>query len=379
MRRNYISFFFTYFVVNVVTVFINVYLPVYYFQILNINRENLAFVQIFSYSAFLVKPIISIYFDTNESQKRILAIASAYGIIISFGLMIFILPLLILFGILLAMNFAFLSLLDVSVDKFLVKSPKKDNIVDKNIIFTQVGAVCGTIFTNIAFLLFVSDIYKLIYWNNFTIFLLIGIIPIGGIIWLLREKEKDSPVESEPTKWGDIDKKSIVLMSLFIFLVYGDKLYEYPLEPWILEKFGEHLFAVFVQLLILMVFINLIGLILAGVISKKFNRKKILIISSLSYGLISLIVPFVSVLWFFLLFGILQIIASFIIINMMRIMINLANKKVTYFQVMAAFVFLAQVIFVPLGTYLSAFIVTESIIILSGILIIGSVIPLLFL
>lgn len=168
-------------------------------------------------------------------------------------------------------------------------------------------------------------------------------------------------------------------MCLFIFLVYGDKLYEFPLEPWILEKFGEELFSFFVRLLIFIIFINLIGIIIAGFISNKFNRKKLLIYSSLSYGLISLLLPFVNAFWFFLLFTILQIIASFIILNMIRVMIQFAAKKVTYFQIMASFFIIARIIFIPLGTYLSTLIPTELIIIISGILITMSIIPLFFL
>ena len=377
LEKNYFSYFFTYFTVNIVTMFINTYLPVYYFQVLDIDRVYLAFVQIFSYSAFLIKPLISIYFDTHESKKKSLAIVSAYGIIISFAIIIFILPVLFLFGIMLTINFAFLSLLDVSVDKFLVKSPDTGKIIDKNIVFTQIGAIIGTIFINVAFLVTIVDLYQIDYWNDFFLVLLIGVMPIGLIIWTLKEKNATEKIESPDL--GDVNKKRILMMCLFIFLVYGDKLYEFPLEPWILEKFGEELFSFFVRLLIFIIFINLIGIIIAGFISNKFNRKKLLIYSSLSYGLISLLLPFVNVFWFFLLFTILQIIASFIILNMIRIMIQFAAKKVTYFQIMASFFIIARIIFIPLGTYLSTLIPTELIIIISGILITMSIIPLFFL
>jgi len=72
-----------------------------------------------------------------------------------------------------------------------------------------------------------------------------------------------------------------------------------------------------------------------------------------------IIVPFTDIITFFILLGIIQILAGFIVINIIVLMIEYSQKKVVYFQIMATFVFVAYVIFIPLGTYLSAFIATE--------------------
>jgi len=59
-------------------------------------------------------------------------------------------------------------------------------------------------------------------------------------------------------------------------------------------------------------------------------------------------------------------------------MINLSEKQVLIFQVMASFTILAKVIFIPLGTALSANIATEIIIMIAGILITISAVPVYF-
>ena len=60
-------------------------------------------------------------------------------------------------------------------------------------------------------------------------------------------------------------------------------------------------------------------------------------------------------------------------------MIKYSQNKVVYYQIMGTFAILSVVIFVPLGTYLSALIVTELLIVFAGVLKIVSIIPIFLL
>jgi len=378
LRRNYLVYFYGYFATQVIFVFINVFLPVYFFNILKVNRTELAFVQILSYSVLLLKPFISIYFDKPHALKKSSIIISSVGIVISFLLFIINLNFLIIFGIFLSINFICLSVMDVVIDKLIVINSPDEKAKDRNALCVQLGAMTGAIVPVIISYLIFTDIYSRSIWNQFFLIGISLVIPLIFISFLLKD---DSEVKQEPEMVSnkDIDKKSIILMSIFLFLAYSDNLFQYPFEPWVLERYGAENFSLFLLYLVILIFLNALGVIMAGLISNKYDRKKIIIISSLSSGILLIIIPFTDFITFFILLGILQVIGGFILINIIALMIDKSQKKVMQYQIMAAFVILAKIIFVGLGTYLSARIPTEYIVVISGILIILSVIPILFL
>ncbi len=129
----------------------------------------------------------------------------------------------------------------------------------------------------------------------------------------------------------------------------------------------------------IIIILNAVGVILAGLFPNKFERTKVLFIASLIYGILLIIAPFTNMVLFFTLFGIMNICSGFIIVNIMGLMNEYSQKKVVYYQSMWFFGLLAIVIFVPVGTYLSAFIATETIIVIGGIFRLISLIPILFL
>ena len=377
-KRNYIVYFYAYFAAQVIFIYVNVYLPVYFFRVLDVNRTELAFVQIFAYSALLIKPVLSIYFDKVKSTRKMLIIISSFGVVVSYLFFIFNLNLLLVFGIFLGLNFVCISVIDVAIDKTIVESSPDEKTKDRNASLTQLGAIIGAIFPNlIAFLIF-TDIYSISIWNQFFLIGTLAIFPlviVGFILKVTTPELKETKEQSEEK----IDSKSIILISIILFLFYAERIYEYPLEPWILEKFGEGNLSLFLLFLLIIVIINALGVILAGLISNKFNRKNILTISSLIYGILLIIAPFTDMITFFILFGIMQIFAGFMVINLISLMIERSQNKVIYYQIMATFVFLATVIFIPLGTYLSGYIATELIIVIAGILKILCIIPIYFL
>mgnify|MGYP006278341541 FL=1 len=377
-KHLFIVYFYAYFVSNLITIFISVYLPVYFFNILNVDKLELAIVQVFAYSVLLLKPFIAFYFDKNHSKIKLITILSSYGIIFSFAFLLFFLSSLFLFGIFLGLGFIFSCLMDVSIDKFLLENPKQQKRLDKKVMVVQAGSIIGTIFINSVFLAVVRDIFIFSSWSLFFIILVLSTLPLGVVIFQLKNS-KISFKSSSSENITKIDNKRIFLMCIFVFLAYADKLYEYPFEPWILEKFGETNFILFIQLLIILVFINLIGIIIAGFISSKFNKKKLLFVSSLTCGLLLLLIPFVDLIFIFIYFSIIQILASFILVNMVSLIIKYSQNKVLYFQIMVGFAILARILFVPLGTYLSGIIPTPVIILISALLIMSSCIPIVFL
>ena len=375
-NRNYIVYFYVYIAIQIIFIYINVFLPVYFFRILNINRIELALVQFLSYLALFSKPIIAIYIDkkilTNKLKKIIKV--SSIGLVFSFGLFIFNLNTLVIFGIFFGTNMVCISFLDVAIDKIIINSSPDDKTKDKIALFTQMGNILGAILPNIIFFILFADLYSIPTWNQFFligIFCIVPVISIGFVVKTILDGKTKEEIFSEE----DLDIKSIILMCIILFLFYGERIYEYPLEPWILNKYGEEYFSLFILLLILLIIINALGLFLGGSISSRLDRKKLLFLSSMVYGILLIIVPFTNIIAFFILFAIMQIFSGIIVINLITLMIKYSQNRVIYFQIMTTFVILALVIFIPLGTFLSTIISTELLIVLAGVLKLLSLIP----
>ncbi len=381
-KRNVLVYFYTYFVAQLIFVYVNVYLPIYFFNVLDVDRSLLAFIQIFAYSALLIKPVIAIFFDKANSPIKILIFLSSIGISISFICFIFYLNYIIVFGVFLSINFACVSIMDVAIDKIIVDISPDEKAKDRNALFTRLGAFMGALFPNIISIIIFTNIYSISIWNQFFLIGVLATIPLIFMSLLLNEKLnsiKNSENLNEEISISQAKKKNILLLSIFSFLKYSERLYEYPLEPWILNKYGEQYFSLFVLLFIVLIIINTIGLIIAGLVSNRFDRIKILMISSILYGTLMIIAPFTDLITFFIILGFMQLFDGFILINLIALMIDISKKKVLYYQIIATFMIIAAVILVPLGTYLSSFIATELLIVIAGVLTIISIIPLIFL
>ena len=239
------------------------------------------------------------------------------------------------------------------------------------------GGMSGAIFpTLISFLIF-SDMYSIPTWHLFFLILSFAIIPMIFMSYLLKGSFGSDKKEVD-TIDNDIDKKSIVLLCICAFFAYGEKIYNYPLEPWIVERWGEQYFSLLLLLLMIMIILNALGIVIASIISNKYNRKKILALSLFLYGLLMIIASFTDKITFFIIFGIMQIFSGFIIVNLFSLMVKMSHKKVWLFQLLASFILIARVLLVPLGTYLSAFMPTELIIVIAGTLVLLAIIPTIF-
>ncbi len=377
-KRNYLAYFYTYFIIQVIFIYVNVYLPVYFFNVLKVNRIELAFVQIFAYLALFIRPFIAIYFDKKTQIIKPLIIVCSIGTLFSFILFIFSLNLLVIFGIFLGINFTCASVIRVAIDKMIVDFSPDEKSKDRNALYMQLGGISGALFPNIIFIIIFTDLHSLPTWNQFFLIGIFSVFPVIFISFLLKFKTEPFKNVNELNE-KEIKKKSIILLGIILFLFYSERIYEYPVEPWILNKFGEQYFSILAIFVAIIIVLNALGVILAGIFSNKFDRIKILIISSLAYGILLIIAPFTDMITFFILFGIMQLFSGFIVVNLISLMIKYSQNKVVYYQIMATFAILSVVIFVPLGTYLSALIATELLIVFAGVLKIVSIIPIFLL
>ena len=382
-KKNRFVFFFVYLAAQILYIYINAYLPIYFANASTVDVTKLALILFTSYSFMFIKPIYAVYMDYREKSgqginRKLLVIIGAFGLLVSFIIFIFSLELLVIFSIFLGINFGFVSIVDVTIDKFIVEQRKNEKIKDKNALFMQLGAVIGAILPNIFYFALMSDKTSPGQWNLFFIVGIIAVFPLLPIVFLLKNDiTSEEEISSKNDNDNQISVKAIALMCVFLFFAYSENLYNWLLEPWALDRLGSasDLFSIF---MIIFILFNAIGLIIASKISHKYDRKMVLILSTVFYGLILAIASFMNIYIFFILVSMTQIISGFFLINMITIMIDLSEKKVVVFQVIASFAILAKVMFIPLGTALSAGIATEVLIMIAGILTAFSVIPLYF-
>ena len=81
---NYIAYILAYFGMTITRVYLIVYLPAYFLAILDVNRVELAFVQIFSYSFLFSIPFLSLVFDFYVEKKKGILALSSVGLFVSF-------------------------------------------------------------------------------------------------------------------------------------------------------------------------------------------------------------------------------------------------------------------------------------------------------
>ncbi|MFX0010731.1 MAG: hypothetical protein ACFE9R_10480, partial [Candidatus Hermodarchaeota archaeon] len=115
---------------------------------------------------------------------------------------------------------------------------------------------------------------------------------------------------------------------------------------------------------------------------KLSNKKRIITLMVGLYIVSTLMMAFSNFLFLMIIQGFIQVIAGVMMLNYMSLMMAISNKgkyKTFKFQCLKISYALSCVIFLPLGTYLSAFIKMEILIITVGFLAIISLIPLAFL
>lgn len=357
--------------VQIILITVHVYIPVFLFNTLNVDRESLALSQILSYSAFLLQPLISLYFDKKREKTNLIIFLSVLCSAISYALFVVSLNSILLLGIFLGITFALVSILDVAIDKVLVVNSTDERVKSRNIQYKQLGGMIGAVIPNILFLVFMGDVYEVSDWNLFFFSGFSLLVPfIIIIVFFKLNKDVDSK-ETEETEHFKIPRSQFFIMCLAVFLLYSDSLYEYPLEPWIVEKFGQISLQYYSLALIIFILIDLISVIAASSYIKRKGeqiRKKSFTIAIAITGILHFFIPFSGFWGFIGIVIIFQILFGFLIVNLLSYMTDVSKKQVLYYELMTAFIFIGKVVFIPLGTYLSGIANTEILFVIVGIL-----------
>ncbi len=122
---NFVSFIFIYLVYSSIFVFLNNYLPILFFDVLDINRFILGLIQFLAYSILLLRPIFALITDKygiKGYQRKYYIIFSGYFLSLIYIFLGFSLGNLLIFGVFLLLIFISSTMLDVSTKSLIIET-----------------------------------------------------------------------------------------------------------------------------------------------------------------------------------------------------------------------------------------------------------------
>ncbi len=415
-KSNYFGFFFLYFAISVIRIYLVVYLPVFLLNILFIDRSQLAFIQVFVYLVMFSGPVLGYLFDKYSKNKKLILISSSILFLVSFLLSVFGGRNLGVFGLFLALNLLSQEIVKVGASKMIIDHSSSEGVKNGNLVAINISSNVGSFIPSLLFLFTVSDIFNVNQWNGFFFMGFLFSLPIILSTVLLRETA-DKPEknleqrEKNTISLGGNNTLNLILLFLSYLLIWSDKLYQFPFSSWILTRFGEEGFNAYSLLYIALILLNIGGWVIGQRISNKetnkidkimtnnrnkldvednnqdeilyafklSNRKKIIVITVGIYAVLTFLMAISNFLFLMIIQGAVQIIAGIMMLNFTSLMMTISNNgkyKTFTFQCLKMSYALSCAIFIPLGTYFSAFIQIETLFITVGILAMVSLIPL---
>ncbi|MFX1280643.1 MAG: hypothetical protein ACFFA3_14805 [Promethearchaeota archaeon] len=391
---NHISFVFIYLVYSSVFVFLNSYFPILFFDVLNINRIILAFIQFLAYSVILLRPVFASITDRyklNGYQRKYYIIFSGYILALIYMLMGLTYQNMIIFGVLLLLVFLSGTMLDVSTKSLILDISPTDDVKKKAFFFVLCGDALGRFFPFLLYSTLISDVYSITSWMTFFIFSYMFLFPLLVFLPFINENGRSKSnsqiahpvctnlIESENEILYKNLKTVYILLCIFTFFAFSDAIFTYPFFPWLLGKFGINNFKIFNLFLIFYFLLSIMSSGIAAFLIKRIKSKKLIFVLMPIVGLAYIlytIVPFTIFVFLYFIGSSFAIIINF---NISILVMNFKKgNKSLYFHVIATFKNLSLFFFIPLGTMLSSFFMTEILIILGAFLLNLSIIPLIY-
>ena len=399
-KRNYVSFFIIYFTLSITQIYLAVYLPLYLLNIRLVVRSELAFVQVLAFLVLFLDPFLGFIFDKYVKNKKIIISFSILLFLTSFCVSIFSSNYLPIFGVFLALNLTSQGIIKVGISKMIIDLSANEIIKDNNLVTINISSNIGSFIPSIVFLFVLNDLFDLNHWNMFFLIGVLSSLPMLLAIFFLKDlnsfqkkKELQNEVMNEPKMLSKVSPFNFILLFLSYLLIWSDKLYQFPFSSWILTKFGHQSFNLYSISYIVFVLLNIAGWIIGQKISKwktstldstfKIKkRKEIIIITVGIYISLTFAMAFSDFFLMMIFQAIIQVLAGIFMLNYISLMMTVANNgkhKTFTFQCLKLAYAFSCVIFIPLGTYFSAFVPIETLILIAGMLSSISLVPLILL
>ncbi len=388
LKTNYISFFIVYFIISLINTFVILYIPVFMLVILEVNRIELAFVQFLSYLTLFLGPFTGFFFDKFSNKKKKLILISSVFLVFSFSFFNLNIDNLSYFGIFLALNFTSRLIIKSGMSKLMLEASEQKDKKKNIILISNVSASFGSIVPILMFNVLIYDINSTSLWSLFFNLCWIMSFPILIIFFLINDdlvsidnKTRNTildPVNLNKKKKGQI---GLLLTFLTNFLIWGDKLIEFPYTSWILTKFGESGFFTYSYLFFIFTYLYIGGWFISRRLINQYSSRTYISISIVIYALLIFSLIFSDLTTFLLLTAANNVVSGVMMSQLTERNITISklskNNALSY-EIIRSSSLLASFIFVPLGTLLSSYIPIENLIIIVACMSLISIAPIFF-
>ncbi len=384
-NRIYFAFFMIYYTISIFDALFIIYIPLYYLNILNVNRVELSFIQGLTYLTLFVTPLLGFLYDKyikKEIQSKMIIYLSCITLCSSFLIFIFFKEILLLYGIFVFIYFFSKSLIKTGMSSLFLSAVKESkNIKLTLILLVNTATIVGYLGVSLIFNFNVLNINSLKFWNMFFIIGWVFSLPIIIVVGILTKKvqffNENINIENKSINNFEfnLNRYEIILMGVIYFsciLATSDLLISYPLSSWIFDKFNETGFRIYTSLYFVFILCSIFGLYIANLLCKKYNEKKVMVIFVYLYATLLFPITISNFPMFMILNSFLSIIGYIITVAYTSLITDFSNKgkyRTFKYQFLQTSSSIASTLYIPLGILYFGIITVETLIIISSILI----------
>ncbi len=384
-KKNYITFSLVYFIISLIQTYVIIYIPLFHFDVLNVNRANLSIIQVFSYLVLFSFPAFGFFFDKYSKYKKTIIICFCFLSSSSFLLFILNNHSLLSYAIFLVLYLVSQTVIRAGMSKTLLETSDKKS--ERNIIILiNTCSSIGILLPSLLFKVYVKNIDSIEFWNIFFIVGWLITSPLLLIFIFMRKTSLQDPNrEYIPRAFKNQNnmKYFSIFTVVFIFLAYfclwSDKLIAYPFSSYMFSRFGEEGFSLYSDFYVIFIIFNITGFYLAKKLlhvidfkEKLFtlqNKKLLQIIGYFTFiylfTLVLLLSPNVLLLLFT--YCLINLLGGLFVVLYTNIFLQISrtgkNENLRYW-IMSLSSNIASITFLPLGTFLSPFLPMEALIIM---------------
>ena len=384
VKKLYGIFFLVYFTLGVFEAYFVLYIPLYYYEILNVNRSNLAFIQFFGYLSLIVTPVLAYIFDKyvkSESNQKIVVLICSIFLCSCFSIFLYNKNILVLYGIFLGVYFLSRTFIRTVMSKlFLTLSVSSPKIKHNMILIVNGATAVSFLFVSLFFDFTIQNLYSQQQWGIFFIIGWLLTLPLISIILFLRKstiftgykiKNENNFAQNIERKKGKTKACFVIFLYIAFFLASSDLIFLSLVSSWVFTTHGEESLRFFFSFYYIFNIFSLLGYFIASKIAKKISNILLLFIFCSFYLFFLSFLPFSNFLLFIILQCSLSIVgytANYMYVSISQtISVNTRYKTLT-FQTLLTCQSIARIVFTPLGTSLSATTSVEMLIFISTIL-----------
>jgi len=386
VKKMYGIFFLVYFTLGVFEAYFGLYIPLFYYEILAVNRNELAFIQFLGFLSLIITPLIGYIFDAHiksERNHKIFVYLCVILLCSCFSIFLINKNILSLYGIFLGVYFLARMFIRTIMSKiFLTLSVESPKIKHHMILIVNGARGVSFLLVSLFFDFIIKDIYFLPQWEMFFMVGWMLTLPLLSIILFLRNntifsdqssKNNKKDIESKIIKKKSQKKVSWFVIFLYIafFLASSDLIFLSLVSSWVLTRFNESSLRIYFSLYYVITIFALFGYYFASKIAKRISNIVLLFIFCCFYLFFLVLLPFSNFQMFLVLqcgLAFVGYIANYMYVSIAQTFAVKTQYKTFVYQLLLTCQSIANIIFSPAGTSLSASISVEVLIFVSSIL-----------